>query len=216
MNLNIYLITDDKYFRDRELIPTVEKALQGGVTAVQYRFKNKTTREMFEELTQLRELTRRYGADLVVNDRVDLALGVEADGVHVGKEDLPPEVVRKVVGDKLFIGYSVNSVEEIERTNEMPVDYIGFGSVYPTSTKEKFVLAGLEALSEAVKRSSKPVVAIGGIMQYRVPEVIKAGAKNIATVSGILGFEDVKSAAESFVRAYKDTVRQLLLMGKLV
>ena len=215
MNLSVYLITDDRYFKDRELIPTLEQALQGGVTAIQYRFKDKTTREMYEELVQLRELTRRYGADLVVNDRVDLALAVEADGVHVGKEDLPPEVVKEIVGDKMFVGYSVNSLEEIDKVNRLPVDYIGFGSVYPTSTKEKFVLVGLEALSEAVKRSQKPVVAIGGIMQYRVPEVIKAGARNIATVSGILGFENVRSAAEAFVRAYKDTVRQLLLTGKL-
>ncbi len=212
MNLSIYLITDDRYFKDRELVPTIERALQGGVTAVQYRFKEKTTREMYEELVELRELTRRYGVDLVVNDRVDLALAVEADGVHVGKEDLPPEVVRDIVGDKLFIGYSVNNLEDIDKANELPIDYIGFGSVYPTSTKDKFVLVGLQALSEAVKRSSKPVVAIGGIMQYRVPEVIRAGARNIATVSGILGFEDVKSAAEAFVRAYKDTVRQLLLV----
>jgi thiamine-phosphate pyrophosphorylase len=122
-------------------------------------------------------------------------------------------VVRKVAGDKLFIGYSVNSLDDLEEANELPVDYIGFGSVYPTSTKDKFVLVGVQALAEAIKRSKKPVVAIGGIMQYRVPEVIRAGARNIATASGILGFEDVRAAAEAFVRAYKDTTRQLLLAG---
>ncbi|MDQ7081585.1 MAG: thiamine phosphate synthase [Aquificota bacterium] len=171
MKLTLYLITDDRYFKDRDLFETVEQALQGGITAVQYRFKNKDTRQMYEDLLRLREITRRYGADLVVNDRPDLALAVEADGVHVGKEDLPPEAVRKVVGDKLYIGYTANSLEEVRRAQDLPVDYIGFGSVYPTTTKEDYKLVGLDALAEAVKISGKPVVAIGGIMPYRVPDV---------------------------------------------
>ncbi len=215
MNLSIYLITDDRYFKGRDLIETVEKALQGGVTAVQYRFKNKSTREMFEELLKLRELTKRYGADLVVNDRVDLALAVEADGVHVGKEDLPPEAVRKVVGDRLYVGYTANSLEELKRAQELPVDYIGFGSIYPTNTKESYRLVGLEALKEAVRISEKPIVCIGGIMPYRVPEVIRAGCRNIAISAGILGFEDVMKAAQEVKRAYRSTLRQLMFMGQL-
>ncbi len=215
MNLAIYLITDDKLFKGRDLIQTVEQALQGGVTAVQYRFKDKTTREMYEELVELRELTRRYGADLVVNDRADLALAVDADGVHVGKKDLPPEAVRRVVGDKLYIGYTANSLEEVSKAQSLPIDYVGFGSIYDTTTKEKYTLVGVEALAEAVRISDKPVVAIGGIMPYRVEEVLKTGCRNIAIASGILGFEDVKKASEEIQRAYKSTIRQLMLMGKL-
>lgn len=215
MNLNIYLITDDKYFKGRDLIETIKEAIEGGVTAIQYRFKEKTTREMYEELVKLRELTRRLGADLVVNDRVDLALAVEADGVHVGKEDLPPEAVKKVVGDKMYIGYTANSLEDLKKAQELPIDYVGFGSIYPTTTKENYKLVGPEALSEAVRLSSKPVVCIGGIMPYRVPEVIKAGCRNIAISAGILGFDNVKKAAEEVKRAYKNTLRQLMLMGKV-
>ena len=215
MNLNIYLITDDKYFKGRDLLETIEKAIKGGVTAVQYRFKDKTTREMYEELLRLRELTRRYGVDLVVNDRVDLALAVEADGVHVGKEDLPPEAVRKVVGDKLYIGYTANSLEELKRAQELPVDYIGFGSIYPTNTKENYKLVGLEALKEAVRISQKPIVCIGGIMPYRVAEVVKAGCRNLAISAGILGFEDVEKAASEIKRAYKNTLKQLMLLGQI-
>ncbi len=215
MNLNIYLITDDKYFKGRDLLETIEKAIKGGVTAVQYRFKNKTTREMYEELLRLRELTKRYGVDLVVNDRVDLALAVEADGVHVGKEDLPPEAVRKVVGDKLYIGYTANSLEELKRAQELPVDYIGFGSIYPTNTKENYKLVGLEALKEAVRISQKPIVCIGGIMPYRVAEVVKAGCRNLAISAGILGFEDVEKAAGEIKRAYKNTLKQLMLLGQI-
>ncbi len=215
MNLNIYLITDDKYFKGRDLLETIEKAIKGGVTAVQYRFKDKTTREMYEELLRVRELTRRYGVDLVVNDRVDLALAVEADGVHVGKEDLPPEAVRKVVGDKLYVGYTANSLEELKRAQELPVDYIGFGSIYPTNTKENYKLVGLEALKEAVRISQKPIVCIGGIMPYRVAEVVKAGCRNLAISAGILGFEDVEKAASEIKRAYKNTLKQLMLLGQI-
>ncbi len=213
MDLSIYLITDDKYFKDRDLFETIEKALQGGVTAVQYRFKNKSTRTMYEELLRLREITRKYSADLVVNDRVDLALAVEADGVHVGKEDLPPAAVRKVVGDRMYIGYTANSLEEVKEAQNLPIDYIGFGSIYPTPTKENYKLVGLEALREAVKISSKPIVAIGGIMPYRIREVVYAGCRNIALSSGILGFADVHKAAQEVKRAYTKAVKQNLLLG---
>jgi len=215
VNLSIYLITDDAYLEGRDLYRTIEEALEGGVTAVQYRFKRKTARQMYEELLLLREITRRFSADLVVNDRADLALAVEADGVHVGKEDLPPEAVRKVAGDRLYIGYTVNSLEELKSALKLPVDYIGFGSVYPTSTKENYRLVGLKALEEAVGISDKPVVAIGGIMPYRVPEVLKTGCRYIALSSGILGFQDVRKAAEEVRRAYRDTLRQLTLLGEL-
>ncbi|MDQ7039034.1 MAG: thiamine phosphate synthase [Aquificota bacterium] len=215
MKLTLYLITDDRYFKDRDLFETVEQALQGGITAVQYRFKNKDTRQMYEDLLRLREITRRYGADLVVNDRPDLALAVEADGVHVGKEDLPPEAVRKVVGDKLYIGYTANSLEEVRRAQDLPVDYIGFGSVYPTTTKEDYKLVGLDALAEAVKISGKPIVAIGGIMPYRVPDVLRTGCRNVAMSSGILGFADVKKAVLEVKRAYQETMKQLMLLGRL-
>ncbi len=215
MNLTIYLITDDKYFKNRDLFETIELALQGGVTAVQYRFKNKTTRQMYEELLKIREITRKYNADLVVNDRVDLALAVDADGVHVGKEDLPPEVVRKVVGEKMYIGYTANSLEEVKKAQKLPIDYIGFGSIYPTTTKEDYKLVGIEALKETVRISEKPIVAIGGIMPYRVAEVLKAGCRNLAISAGILGFEDVKKAAEEIQRAYKETMKQLMLLGQI-
>jgi len=215
MNLSIYLITDDAYLKDRDLYRTIEEALEGGVTAVQYRFKKKPTRRMYEELLRIREITRSFSADLVVNDRVDLALAVEADGVHVGKEDLPPEAVRKVAGDRLFVGYTVNSLEELEEALRLPVDYIGFGSIYPTSTKESYRLVGLQALREAVRISDKPLVAIGGIMPSRVPEVLKTGCRNIALSSGILGFRDVRKAAEEVRRAYRETLRQLTLLGEI-
>lgn len=212
MNLSVYLVTDDKYFMERDLVSTIEQALQGGVTALQYRFKNKSARQMYEELLVLRELTRRYGVDLVVNDRVDLAMAVGADGVHVGKQDIPPDVVRKIVGDSMYIGYSVNSVEDLRDVDHLPIDYVGFGSVYETTTKENYRLVGIEGLRQAVKLTQKPIVAIGGITHYRVKEVLEAGAKGVAIVSAILGFEDVKKASETLVQACKSVYRERLFM----
>ncbi|RMH09238.1 MAG: thiamine phosphate synthase [Aquificota bacterium] len=211
-NLSLYLVTDDRYLQDRDLIQTLEQAMQGGITALQYRFKNKPTRQMYEELLVLRELTRRYGVDLVVNDRVDLALAVDADGVHVGETDLPPDVVRKLVGDKMYIGYSVNSVEKLREVEHLPIDYIGFGSVYETTTKENYKLVGIEGLRQAVKLTSKPIVAIGGITHYRVHEVLSTGVKGIAVVSAILGFEDVKKATQAMVEAMKGYYRKAMHM----
>ncbi|MFN3871311.1 MAG: thiamine phosphate synthase [Aquificaceae bacterium] len=208
-NLTLYLVTDDRFFIERDLISTIEAVIKGGITALQYRFKNKSTRQMYEELLVLRELTRRYNVDLVVNDRVDLALAVEADGVHVGQEDLPPDVVRRLVGDRMYIGYSVNSVDKLKEVEHLPIDYIGFGSVYETTTKKNYKLVGIEGLRQAVKLTSKPIVAIGGITHYRVMEVLQAGAKGIAVVSAILGFEDVERATRSLVEAMKNYYRKV-------
>ncbi|MDW8066131.1 MAG: thiamine phosphate synthase [Aquificaceae bacterium] len=214
-NLTLYLVTDDSYFQDRDLVSTIESAIRGGITALQYRFKKKPARQMYEELLVLRELTRRHGVDLVVNDRVDLALAVEADGVHVGQEDLPPDVVRKLVGESMYIGYSVNSVEKLKEVEHLPIDYIGFGSIYETTTKQNYKLVGLEGLRQAVKLTTKPIVAIGGITHYRVQEVLGAGAKGIAVVSAILGFEDVERATRSLVEAMKGYYRKAIHEGTL-
>jgi len=215
LDLTLYLITDDGYLADRDWLKAVEEAIKGGVTVVQYRSKSgtKTTREMYEELLQLRELTKKYGIPLIVNDRVDLALAVNADGVHIGQDDLPAEVVRKLLGEEKIIGISTHSIEEVKKANNLPVDYIAFGSIYRTPTKEKPIVVGVEKLKEAKKVAKKPLVAIGGIMPYNVDEVIKAGADGVAVISAILGFQNTFKAAESMKRAIEKTKRELRLLG---
>ncbi len=218
VDYTLYLITDDGYLADREdWLKAIEDAIRGGVTVVQYRSKSgtKTTKEMYEELKKLRELTKKYNVPLIVNDRVDLALAVDADGVHIGQDDLPPEVVRKILGEDKIIGISTHSLEEVERANNLPVDYIAFGSIYRTPTKEKPVVVGVEQLKEAKKIAKKPVVAIGGIMPYNVDEVIKAGADGVAVISAVLGFKDTYKAAESMRRAIEKIRRELRLLGLL-
>jgi thiamine-phosphate pyrophosphorylase len=217
INYTLYLITDDGYLQGKDLAETIEQAILGGVTVVQYRSKSgtKTTREMYEELLKLREVTKKHNVPLIVNDRIDLALAVDADGVHIGQDDLPADVVRKILGEDKIIGISTHSLEEVERANELPVDYIALGSIYRTPTKEKPIIVGVETLKEAKKIAKKPLVAIGGIMPYNVDEVIKAGADGVAVISAILGFQDVRKAAESMRRAIERTRRELRLLGIL-
>jgi len=217
LDLTLYLITDDGYLSGRDWLKALEEAIKGGVTVIQYRSKSgtRTTREMYEELLQLRELTKRYGIPLIVNDRVDLALAVDADGVHIGQDDLPAEVVRKILGEEKVIGISTHSLDEVEEANKLSVDYIAFGSVFRTPTKEKPIIVGVEQLKEAKKRAKRPLVAIGGIMPYNVDEVIKAGADGVAVISAILGFENTYKAAESMKRAIEKTKREMKLLGML-
>jgi len=136
-NFSIYLVTDDAFFVDRDVVRTIEQAIEGGVTAVQYRFKNKPSRKMYEELLVLRDITKQNKVALIVNDRVDLAIAVKADGVHVGQEDLPPDVCRKIIPEDMIVGYSVNNLEQLKDAMTMPIDYIGFGSVFHTQTKKR-------------------------------------------------------------------------------
>ena len=214
VDYTLYLITDDGYLEGRDWLKAIEDAIKGGVTVVQYRSKSgtKTTKEMYEELKELRELTRRYGVALIVNDRVDLALAVDADGVHIGQDDLPPEVVRRIMGEDKIIGISTHSLEEVEEANKLPVDYIAFGSVFRTPTKEKPIIVGVEKLKEAKRIAKKPLVAIGGIMPYNAPEVVRAGADGVAVISAILGFSDTYKAAQSMRRAIDRTRREIALM----
>ncbi|MEN3033633.1 MAG: thiamine phosphate synthase [Aquificaceae bacterium] len=202
-DLSLYLVTDDAYLEGRDVLEVLRQAIDSGITAIQYRFKKKPASEMYKELVSLREITNKYGVTLIVNDRIDLALAINADGVHIGQKDLPPEVVRSLVGEGMIIGYSVNSVDKLLEIENLPIDYIGFGSVFDTSTKSDYTLVGLDGLRKACGISSKPVVAIGGITSARVGEVLSAGAKGIAVVSAVLGFENIKSAVSALRQAIK-------------
>jgi len=210
----LYLITDDGYLEGRDWIRAITDAIRGGVTAVQYRSKGaKGKGEKLKELKELRKITADAGVALIVNDEVDLALAVDADGVHVGQDDMPPKEVRKLVGEERIIGLSTHSVEEVKRAQDEPVDYAALGSIFRTPTKEKPIVVGTAALREAKKVSRKPLVAIGGIMPHNVKEVIAAGADGVAVISAILGFEDTFKAAQSLRRAIERTRRELYLLG---
>lgn len=159
-------------------------ALRAGVRCIQYRRKDATRRELFWEALRLRVLTSDWGATLIVNDHSDIARAVEADGVHLGQEDLPIEEARKVVGDSI-IGISTHSLEEALEAQKRGADYIGFGPIYKTTTKDAGPTKGIDALKEVCSAVSIPVMAIGGITAESLPEVFGAGASSVAVASAI-------------------------------
>jgi len=194
-NKVLYVITDENLLKN-SLEKAVLDALEGGADVVQYRAKKKDAKEIVEEAVILKKLCKRFGVPLIVNDRIDVALSVDADGVHVGQEDIPPLYARRLIGNGKILGLSTKTLEQVEEANKLPVDYIGFGSVFPTTTKKDAKLAGLEKLKEAVKLSVQPVIAIGGITEENVEEVLKTGCSGVAVVSAVFGREDVKQATK--------------------
>ncbi|WP_457679065.1 thiamine phosphate synthase [Thermovibrio sp.] len=184
----IYAITDERFLNVFNLYEAVERAVLGGARVVQYRAKKKSTKEMVEEALLVREATRHHGVLFIVNDRLDVALAVEADGVHLGQNDLPVEHVKEIAGGDFIVGLSTHNLQQVEEANRKKafIDYIGFGPVFPTTTKESpDPVVGVEALCRAVEVSELPVVAIGGIFKENVKEVAKCSPAGIAVVRAI-------------------------------
>jgi thiamine-phosphate pyrophosphorylase len=196
MDLSLYVITDEKIGLGRSHIFLAEEALKGGATVIQLRDKEKSGRELYKIGVKLREITKKYGGLFIVNDRLDIALAVGADGVHLGMNDLPISVARRIAGNNFIIGASVSSPEEAILAEKEGADYISAQSVFETSSKEDVKVIGLEGLKAIVKVSSLPVIAIGGINRDNVRDVMKTGVKGIAVISAVVSKEDVRSAAE--------------------
>lgn len=169
-----------------------EEILQAGVKTLQYREKNKKQKQMYEECLVLRELTRNYGALFIVNDSIEIAIAVGADGVHIGQDDLPIQVVRDLVGPSMIIGVSTHSPEQAQAAISGGADYIGVGPLYATRTKTDVCdPVGIDYLRYIIANTKIPFVAIGGIKEHNLPEVVRAGAKTIALVTEIVGSPDI-------------------------
>jgi thiamine-phosphate pyrophosphorylase len=171
--------------------------LESGIRWVQYRVKDKTRRDIFFEALKLREITRTFKACLIVNDYADIALAVDADGVHLGQDDLPLREARRIMGDKI-IGISTHSVVEALEAERDGADYIGFGSVFPSTTKAVGAPKGLEWLKTVINAVTIPVVAIGGIKPDNVLSVFETGCDGVAVSSGLLE-GDIKWNAQRFL-----------------
>ena len=200
IDYSIYLLTDDECLKGRPLLPSVEEALQGGVTLVQYRSKFKDGGPMYEEALALKALCDRYDVPLIINDRVDVALAVGAAGVHVGQDDLPCAVVRALTGDDFVIGVSAHNPEEARHAISAGADYLGCGAVFGTATKPGVAKLGLENLRAIRRVATKPMVGIGGVKAENYAEVLAAGADGAAIISGILGADDIKTEVSKFVK----------------
>lgn len=200
VDFNLYLITDRHQVpAGHTLFSVIEAALRGGVKAVQLREKDLSTDELLPLARELYTLTRQHGARLLINDHVDVALAVKADGVHLGGHSRPTEAVRRQVGTEMLIGVSTHSQDETLTAFEQGADFVTFGPVYTTPSKAAYgAPQGLSVLAEACRNSPLPVFALGGITSERAAEARAAGAYGVAVISAIIGSAAPESAAKSF------------------
>lgn len=194
--MRLYLVTDEELLQGKDLYATVEAAVRGGVTMVQLREKESSTRDFVERAARLKQVLAPYHVPLIINDRVDVALAVDADGVHVGQSDMPYPLVKRLLPPGKIIGLSVESHEQVLEANAYDVDYIAASPVFATATKTNTLIEwGLEGLSWIKSVSRHPLVAIGGINKGNAEAIFQAGADGIAVVSAIIAASDPEMAA---------------------
>lgn len=193
---SLYLVTDQGLSKGRPVDYIVEQAVKGGVTMVQLREKNTSTRDFVKLAAQIKLLLSPFNVPLIINDRLDVALAVDADGLHIGREDMPYAIARKILGKDKIIGLSVETIEEAKEVNNLDVDYIGLSPVFLTSTKPELGHAlGLDGIREIAAFSKHIMVAIGGINSDNAADVLKAGAHGLAVVSAISSADNPAGAA---------------------
>lgn len=200
IDYTVYLVTDaPERYGARGLLGSVEAALAGGVSVVQYRATTGSRRHLYETACALKKLLQSHRVPLIINDQVDLALAVDADGVHVGQGDLPAEVVRRLVGPGKWVGLSITAEEQLAAVPSGSVDYLGIGPVFPTISKDDAAPAvGVDGLARMCARTELPVVAIGGITVENAPALFAAGAEGVAVVSAFSRSADPAAAARAF------------------
>jgi thiamine-phosphate pyrophosphorylase len=183
-NFKLYAITDLKK-ENPGILRTIERSLAGGVDIIQLRSKNLSDAALFELGKKIRTLTARMKKLFIVNDRIDLALALDADGVHLGQDDLPTSFARKILGKNKFIGRSTHSLKQALEAEREGADYIGFGPIFGTPTKPDYTPIGLDQIAQVMKRIQIPVVCIGGIDRSNLKQVIRAGAERVAVVRAV-------------------------------
>ncbi len=196
MDYSLYLVTDRKLLGKRDLVKCIELAIQGGVTLVQLREKSVSTKEFLKLAIGVKEITARYKIPLIINDRLDIALAVDAEGLHIGQDDLPMLKARELLGPNKIIGVSASTMDEALLAEQQGADYLGVGAVFSTSTKTDASEVGLKQLELIKKSVSIPVVAIGGISHMNLQQVIDTGIDGVSVVSAILAQENIIMAAK--------------------
>jgi len=200
VDFDLYLVTDRTQARGRDLLAVLEQALQGGVRAVQLREKDLSASELFVLAEKARKLCQRYDALLFVNDRVDVALAVEADGVQLGTASIPIEAARELLGPRKIIGASTHSLGEANEAVEHGADFILFGPVYFTPSKASYGSPqGLEALKKIVEKISLPVYAIGGIKLDNIEGVRRTGVRGVALISAVMSAKNPAEATQNIL-----------------
>jgi thiamine-phosphate pyrophosphorylase len=195
IDYKLYLVTDRGVLKGRDLAESVEAAIRGGVTLVQLREKDISTLDFHKVALEVKAITRKYNIPLIINDRIDIALSVDAEGIHVGQDDMPCTVTRKIIGEDKIVGVSVSTLEEAIQAEKDGADYIGVGAIFPTSSKDDAKSVSIEVLKKIKETVSIPVVAIGGISSKNVSLLKPANIEGIAVISDILSKEDITKAA---------------------
>ncbi len=195
LDTSLYFITDSTGFSQEEFLRRTEAALQGGVTLLQIREKDKTTREYMALAEKVHALTLRYGVPLLIDDRLDIAMAIDAEGVHLGQSDLPVSIARKILGPDKIIGATAKTVPQALEAYEQGADYLGVGAIYPTTTKVKTILTSTDTLRDICKAVPIPVNAIGGLNRDNIDVLQGTGIAGICVVSAIMKAEDPGQAA---------------------
>jgi len=195
-DLSLYLVTDRGLTKNRPLEAIIKEAIEGGVSMVQIREKDCSSLDFYQLALRIKSLLAPYQIPLIINDRVDIALAVDADGLHIGQSDLPYSVARNLLGKDKIIGLSVENLQQAKEANALDVDYIGLSPVFYTDTKNDIApTLGLEGIKEIAKISKHRMVGIGGINTSNASDIVSSGAEGIAVISAILSHLDPKKAA---------------------
>jgi thiamine-phosphate pyrophosphorylase len=207
-DIDIYGLTSQEHSLGRTNLEVVRAMLDAGIKLVQYREKDKSSATKLRECESIRELTRRAGALFLVNDDVAVAQAVDADGVHVGQDDLPISTVRRLLGPDKIIGLSTHSPDQARAAMQAGADYIGVGPIFTTQTKKDVCApVGLEYLEWVVKNLDIPFVAIGGIKEHNIGEVVRRGASCVAMITEIVGKPDIAAQIQALRRAMREAIR---------
>lgn len=195
LDTSLYFITDSTGLSEEEFLRRTEEALRGGVTLLQLREKNRTTREYLSLAEKVHELTRRYGVPLLIDDRLDVAMAMDAEGVHLGQSDLPIHIARRILGPDKIVGATAKTVPQATEAYEQGADYLGVGAIYPTTTKVKTVLTSTDTLRDICKAVPIPVNAIGGLNKTNIDVLCGIPIAGICVVSAIMKADDPRQAA---------------------
>ena len=201
---SLYLCTDRELTGEKNFETCVEDAIKGGVTVVQLREKNLSGKKFFETALSLKKITGKYKIPLIINDRVDIAVAADADGVHVGQSDLPAKAARKIIGDEKILGVSASTLDEALKAESDGADYIGVGGIFFTATKPDAESVSPETLKKICESVKIPVVAIGGINSETLPRVKNTGIAGVAVVSAIVAAENPEDAAKNLLKIWRE------------
>ncbi|WP_407453354.1 thiamine phosphate synthase [Methanobrevibacter sp.] len=201
LDLSLYLVTD-KSDDVEKFLNTIEEAMKGGVTVVQIREKTAETIDFYNLALKVKEITAKYNVPLIINDRVDVALAIDADGVHVGQSDMPCDVTRRLIGEDKILGVSAATIDEAKKAQKDGADYIGSGAVFSTATKDDAPSITKKDLKEIVESIDIPVVAIGGINLKNACELTDTGIAGLSVVSAIMSADNPKKASEELLKIF--------------